>query len=102
MTTSWPRADISTSVDPPNHAHTSPVRGGDAPSPVPQNWIVQRGVPKLIDLCGLFQMVLGIPPFSNPPSPIISAGEQDGDGDGEPVAVVVAVAVAVSVGVAEA
>jgi len=99
ITTSCPNAEFSAAVAPPNHAQTLPVRGGEEPLPSPQNSMVQSGVPKLVEFCGLFQMVLGTPPFSNPPSFITSAGEQLGDADAVAVAVAVALAVGESVGV---
>src|SRR6266850_3691249 len=54
---------------PPNQAQKAPVRGGDAPPPVPHEGTSQSGVPKLVDVSG-FQKVFGIPPVSKPPSTI--------------------------------
>jgi len=99
ITTSCPKAEFSAAVAPPNHAQTLPVRGGEEPLPSPQNSMVQSGVPKLVEFCGLFQMVLGTPPFSNPPSFITSAGVQLGVADAVEVAVAVAEAVGELVGV---
>lgn len=55
----------------------------------------------MVDVCGLFQIVLGIPPVSNPPSAMIFKGIQVGDGEGLPVEVAVGVAVAVDVAVGD-
>src|SRR4051812_45370036 len=87
---------------PPNQAQMRPVRGGEAPPPVPQEALSHSGVPKLVEVCGLFQIVLGIPPFSNPPSRMTLLEPLHGVAVAVAVAVGVAVAVAVAVGVAVA
>ena len=100
ITTLCPNVAVSADVAPPNHAHVRPLRGCAVPPPVPQAATVQRGVPKLVEVCGLFQVVLGIPPLSKPPSTMTLAGVHDGEAEGCAVAVFVAVAVAVEVDVA--
>src|ERR687883_917814 len=69
MVTVCPRVASSGAGMPPNHAQIRPVRGGDAPPPVPHEALSQSGVPKLVDVSGS-QVELGIPPFSKPPSTI--------------------------------
>jgi hypothetical protein len=98
ITTSWPRVAISGAGIPPNQAQIRPLRGGEAPPPVPHEALSHSGVPKLVEVCGLFQVVLGIPPFSYPPSTITS--ELAPHGVAVAVAVGLAVAVAVAVAVA--
>src|SRR3954467_15550828 len=88
ITMLWPRVAVSGAGMPPNQAQMRPVRGGEAPPPVPHEALSHSGVPKLVEVCGLFQIVLGIPPDSNPPSRIILLEPLHG------------VAVAVAVGVA--
>src|SRR5436190_10702571 len=94
MTTSCPRLAVSAAEMPPNHAQISPVRGGASPLPEPQLPKSHNGVPKLVEVCGSFQIMLGMPPFSNPPSAMMFAGVHDGDA----VAVFVGVAVSVICG----
>jgi len=94
ITTLCPKVAVSGAGMPPNQAQMRPVRGGEAPPPVPQEALSHNGVPKLVEVCGLFQIVLGIPPVSNPPSRMMSVEEPHG------VAVAVAVGLAVAVAVA--
>jgi hypothetical protein len=100
ITTSCPRVAVSGAGIPPNQAQIKPVRGGEAPPPVPQEALSHSGVPKLVDVCGLFQIVLGIPPFSNPPSRMMSLEELHGVAVAVAVGLAVGVAVAVAVAVA--
>ncbi len=55
-----------------------------------------------MEVCGLFQVVLGIPPVSNPPSTITSERLPQGVAVGVAVAVAVALGVLVAVAVAVA
>ena len=83
---------------PPNQSQISPVRGGEAPPPLPQEAKSHNGVPKLVEVSGS-QVELGMPPFSKLPSTITSLlqGVVVGVGVG-----VVGVAVGVGVGVGQA
>ena len=63
----------------PNHAHTEPVRGGN---PIQQDPRSHSGVPQFDENTGLFQIGSLMPPFSNPPSMIMSEGAQVGVGGG--------------------
>src|ERR1700716_2299211 len=56
---------------PPNQAQIRPVRGGEAPPPLPHEAKSHNGVPKLVEVSGS-QVELGMPPFSIPPSTITS------------------------------
>lgn len=71
--------------------------------PVPHVAILHNAVPKFVEVCGLFQIVLGIPPISKLPSAITLPGVHVGDAVGVNVGVKVFVgvgeAVAVFVGV---
>ena len=74
IVTFCPNVAVSGNGIPPNQAHVRPLRGGEAPLPVPQDASVHNGVPKFVEVCGSFQIVLGTPPDSNPPSRIIFDG----------------------------
>src|ERR1043166_6997055 len=93
IVTVWPRVAVSGAAIPPNQSQKAPVRGGEAPPPVPHEGTSQSGVPKLVEVSG-FQNVFGMPPVSKPPSTIKSLLQ------GVAVALGVAVAVAVGVGLA--
>src|ERR1044072_8600220 len=91
MVTVWPRVAVSGAAIPPNQSQKAPVRGGEAPPPVPHEGTSQSGVPKLVEVSG-FQNVFGMPPVSKPPSTIKSLLQG--------VAVALGEAVAVGVGLA--
>ena len=101
IVTLCPNVAVSADVAPPNHAQMAPVRGGEAPAPLPHPARSHSGVPKFVEVCGLFHIVLGMPPVSNPPSRImfVVPGEHVGVGDAVPVGVFVGVFVGVPVGV---
>ena len=115
IVTVWPRVAVSGAAIPPNQSQKAPVRGGEAPPPVPHEGTSQSGVPKLVEVSG-FQNVFGMPPVSKPPSTIksllqgVALGEAVAVGVGlagvgvglAGVAVGEAVAVAVGEGVAVA
>jgi hypothetical protein len=63
MFTVWPIVAVSAAGIPPNQAQIRPVRGGEAPPPVPQEALSHNGVPKLVEVSGS-QVLLGMPPFS--------------------------------------
>src|SRR5688500_12540103 len=88
IVTVCPRVAVSGAGMPPNQAQIRPVRGGEAPPPVPHEALSHSGVPKLVEVSGS-QNVLGIPPFSKPPSTMTL---------GQGVALGLAVAVGVGVG----
>src|ERR1044072_2015873 len=71
MVTVWPRVAAPGAAIPPNQSQKAPVRGGEAPPPVPHEGTSQSGVPKLVEVSG-FQNVFGMPPVSKPPSTIKS------------------------------
>src|ERR1043166_10269687 len=54
-----PSVAVSTAGIPPNQSQKAPVRGGEAPPPVPQEGTSQSGVPKLVEVSG-FQNVFEI------------------------------------------
>src|ERR1043166_2952430 len=85
IVTLWPSVAVSGAAMPPNQAQISPVRGGEAPPPLPHEAKSHNGVPKLVDVSGS-QVELGMPPFSNPPSTITSVppahGVELGVGEG--------------------
>jgi hypothetical protein len=74
MVTFCPSVAVSGAGTPPNQDQIAPVRGGAAPPPLPHDALSHNGVPKFVEDCGLFQIVLGMPPVSNPPSTMMSAG----------------------------
>jgi hypothetical protein len=86
---------------PPNQSQKAPVRGGEAPPPVPHDGTSHNGVPKLVEVSG-FQKVFGMPPVSKPPSTITSVehgvAEAPADADGVGVGTI-GVVVVVGVGV---
>src|ERR1700704_666938 len=67
IVTVWPRVAFSGAGMPPNQSQKPPVRGGEAPPPVPHEGTSHNGGPKFVDV-SVGQNVLGMPPFSNPPS----------------------------------
>ena len=99
IVTVWPRVAVSGAGMPPNQSQKPPVRGGEAPPPVPHEGTSQSGVPKLVEV-SVGQNVFGIPPFSNPPSAITSLLQGVPLGEAVALGVAVAEAVAVGVGVA--
>src|ERR1043166_1713170 len=98
IVTVWPRVAVSGAAIPPNQSQKAPVRGGEAPPPVPHEGTSQSGVPKLVEVSG-FQNVFGMPPVSKPPSTIKSDPQGEGVGLSDGVAVGVAVGLGVGVGV---
>jgi hypothetical protein len=91
-----PRVAVSAAGMPPNQSQKAPVRGGEAPPPVPHDGTSHNGVPKFVEVSG-FQNVFGMPPVSNPPSTIKFVCVQ-GVALAEALAVAVGEAVAVGVG----
>src|ERR1700704_6486517 len=71
IVTVCPRVAVSGAGMPPNQSQKAPVRGGEAPPPVPHEGTSHNGVPKFVEV-SVGQKVLGMPPFSNPPSAITS------------------------------
>ena len=68
---------VSAAGMPPNQAQIRPVRGGEAPPPVPQEALSHNGVPKFVEVSGS-QMVLGMPPAEGQP-PERTDGQQHRD-----------------------
>src|SRR5664279_1373235 len=91
---------VSGAAMPPNQTQIRPVRGGEAPPPLPHEAKSHNGLPKLVEV-STGQFVSGMPPFSNPPSTITSLPPLHGVELGVAVAPTEALGVGVMPGVGE-